>query len=374
MKKMYKMIAISWSVSLMLALVLTTNLPVFSQVPAIPVLQSDGLTQRIERELERIARLGGGQVGVHALHLESGRQVSFNPQVRFPMASTVKVAIAVQLLTKIERGELALTTMVDLQPSDLHPGSGTISSLLAKPGVQLSIENLLELMMVISDNSATDILLRLAGGTQAVQNRLNELGIRGMSVDRSIIQLLADLQGVTLPPAEQWTTGFYEKLEAERLPDARKKAVEIFATDPRDTSTPAAMTDLIGGQVMLFSADFAVMLPQVKGGKIRGLAVTSTKRSPAIPELPTVNEALGLKDYELIAYFAMFAPAGTPPDVVAKLNQAINAAAQSKDIQEKFAGIGFAVEPGTPEALAQRSKLETAKWAKAIADAKIEPQ
>ena len=139
-------------------------------------------------------------------------------------------------------------------------------------------------------------------------------------------------------------------------------------------SGPAAMTDLIGGQVMMFTADFGVMLPQVKGGKVRGLAVTSSKRSAAIPELPTVNEALGLKDYELIAYFAMFAPAGTPPDVIAKLNQAINAAAQSKDIQEKFAGIGFAVEPGTPEALAQRSKLETAKWAKAIADAKIEPQ
>ncbi|MDF2466824.1 MAG: Uncharacterized protein K0Q43_5059 [Ramlibacter sp.] len=139
-------------------------------------------------------------------------------------------------------------------------------------------------------------------------------------------------------------------------------------------SGPAAMTDLIGGQVMMFTADFAVMLPQVKGGKVRGLAVTSTKRSPAVPELPSVNEALGLKDYELIAYFAVFAPAGTPPDIVAKLNAAVNAAAQSKDIQEKFAPIGFAVEPGTPEALAQRSKLETAKWAKAIKDAKIEPQ
>jgi len=139
-------------------------------------------------------------------------------------------------------------------------------------------------------------------------------------------------------------------------------------------SGPAAMTDLIGGQVMLFTADFAVMLPQVKAGKIRGLAVTSTKRSPAIPELPTVNEALGLKDYELIAYFAVFAPAGTPPDVVARLNQAVNAAAQSKEIQEKFAAIGFSVDPGTPEALAQRTRLETAKWAKAIRDAKIEPQ
>ena len=139
-------------------------------------------------------------------------------------------------------------------------------------------------------------------------------------------------------------------------------------------SGPAAMTDLIGGQVMMFTADFAVTVPQHKAGKIRGLAVTSTKRAAAVPELPTVNEALGLKDYELIAYFAVFAPAGTPPDVVAKLNQAINAAANSKDVQDKFAPNGFSVEPGTPEALAQRNKVETAKWAKAIQDAKIEPQ
>ncbi len=150
--------------------------------------------------------------------------------------------------------------------------------------------------------------------------------------------------------------------------------VGVQMTNVPYKSGPAAMTDLIGGQVMMFSADFAVMLPQVKASKIRGLAVTSSKRSAAVPDLPSVNEALGLKDYELIAYFAVFAPAGTPPDIVTKLNQAINTAAQSKDIQEKFAAIGFAVEPGTPEALAQRSKLETAKWAKAIRDAKIEQQ
>ena len=139
-------------------------------------------------------------------------------------------------------------------------------------------------------------------------------------------------------------------------------------------SGPAAMTDLIGGQVNMFSADFAVMLPQVKAGKVRGLAVTSSKRSPAVPDLPTVNEALGLKDYELIAYFAVFAPAGTPADIVNKLNQAVNAAANSKEVQERFAGIGFAVDPGTPADLAKRSVAETAKWAKAIRDAKIEPQ
>jgi tripartite-type tricarboxylate transporter receptor subunit TctC len=139
-------------------------------------------------------------------------------------------------------------------------------------------------------------------------------------------------------------------------------------------SGPNAMTDLIGGQVNMFTADFAVTVPQHKGGKIRGLAVTSTKRVSVVPELPTVNEALGLKDYELIAYFAVFAPAGTPPDVIAKLNQAVNSAASSKDIQDKFAPNGFSVEPGTPEALAQRNRAETAKWEKAIREAKIEAQ
>ena len=137
---------------------------------------------------------------------------------------------------------------------------------------------------------------------------------------------------------------------------------------------PAAMTDLIGGQVNMFTADFAVMLPQVKAGKVRGLAVTSMQRAKAIPELPTVNEALGLKDYELIAYFALFAPAGTPPEVINRLNRAANAAANDKDILERFAALGFETAPGTPQALADRTKVETAKWAKAIREARIEPE
>ncbi|MFO1330697.1 MAG: tripartite tricarboxylate transporter substrate binding protein [Rubrivivax sp.] len=139
-------------------------------------------------------------------------------------------------------------------------------------------------------------------------------------------------------------------------------------------SGPAAMTDLIGGQVNMFTADFAVTVPQQKAGKIRGLAVTSMKRAAAVPELPTVNEALGVKDFELIAYFAVFAPAGTPPDVVAKLNAAVNAAANAKDVQEKFAATGFSVEPGTPDDLARRNRAETVKWEKAIRDARIEAQ
>ena len=139
-------------------------------------------------------------------------------------------------------------------------------------------------------------------------------------------------------------------------------------------SGPAAMTDLIGGQVNVFTADFAVMVPQVKGGKVRGLAVTSSKRSAVVPDLPTVNEALGLKDYELIAYFAIFAPTGTPPEAIARLNKAINNAANAKDVQEKLSSFGLVIDPGTPEDLARRNQAESVKWAKAIRDAKIEPQ
>jgi tripartite-type tricarboxylate transporter receptor subunit TctC len=139
-------------------------------------------------------------------------------------------------------------------------------------------------------------------------------------------------------------------------------------------SGPAAMTDLIGGQVNMFTADFAVMLPQVKAGKVRGLAVTSMQRAPSVPDLPTVNEALGLKDYELIAYFALFAPAGTPPEVINRLNRAANAAASDKELQERFAALGFETSPGTPQAMAERTRVETAKWAKAIREAKIEAE
>ncbi len=151
-------------------------------------------------------------------------------------------------------------------------------------------------------------------------------------------------------------------------------AADIKMTGVSYKSGPNAMTDLIGGQVNMFTADFAVTLPQVQAGKIRGLAVTSLKRSPAIPELPTVNEALGIKNYELIAFFAVFGPAGMPKDAVMKLNKAINEAAKSKELTERFASMGFETQPGTPEALAQKIKLETAKWAQAIKAAGMEPE
>ena len=139
-------------------------------------------------------------------------------------------------------------------------------------------------------------------------------------------------------------------------------------------SSPNAVTDLISGQVQLFSADLAVTLTHVKSGKIRALAVTSTQRSLLAPDVPTVNEAADLKTYELIAWFAVFAPAATPRDVIARLNDAVRKSAEAKDVRERFAPIGLELAAGSPEQLGARVKVEAAKWAKAMSEAGIEPE
>ena len=200
---------------------------------------------RLEREIARLAPIGGGSMGVAAVHLESGREVYLNRSVAYPMASSVKVAIAVQLLNRVDRGEMRLDSMITIQPTDLHPGSGTLTELFNKPGVVLSVRNLLELMLLISDNSATDIVLRLAGGGPAVNRRLNELSVQGMRVDRPTIRLIADWAGVPLSDTAQVTMRDWGAIARNVTPEQRAAAAQAFDTDPRDTSTPEAMADLL---------------------------------------------------------------------------------------------------------------------------------
>lgn len=220
-------------------------------VAALPVVvlaqpaPEDGLA-RLQAELERLAPLSGGTMGIGVLHLESGSQLYLNADEPFPMASTVKVPLAVRLLTMVDRGELRLDSMITVVESDLHPGSGEISHLLDDPGVILSVRNLMELMLLISDNSATDILLRTAGGGGAVHARLSELGVGGISADRSTIELIADAIGVTgLPPDDQRTPAAFRALSREVTEAQRAAAREAFYGDPRDTATPRGMTALL---------------------------------------------------------------------------------------------------------------------------------
>ncbi len=201
---------------------------------------------RLEREVARLAKGAGGRVGMSAIHLPSGRRVSLNGGERFPMASSYKVPIAVQLLDRTDRGELSLDRMVELTPRDLHPGSGTIASLLNKPGIALSVRNLLELMLLISDNSATDLLLDLAGGPAAVTARLRGLGIDGIDVNRPTLRLLLDWSGIReAPPESEWSPERFAKLHEAVSPEERKAAAARFDADPQDTATPDAMAALL---------------------------------------------------------------------------------------------------------------------------------
>lgn len=211
-----------------------------------PVTAADSQLLRLEHEMERVSQIAGGEVGASVIHLETGRKVSFHGDDRFPMASTFKIPVAVQLLHRVDRGELKLDQMIEIHPSDLHPGSGTLTALFNQPGVSLSIRNLMDLMLLISDNSAADILLRLAGGPDAVTARMRDLGIEGISVNRSTARLIADWDGVkNLPPESQWSPAMWHRLFEAVSPDDARKAAAAADRDPRDTSTPSAMATLL---------------------------------------------------------------------------------------------------------------------------------
>ena len=220
-------------------------------LPAIPLTAQsvmpagDAGLGRLLAEIERLAPNSGGTVGVGAIHLETGRAVWLNEDDRFPMASTYKVPIAVQLLSRVDRGEITLADMVELEPTDIHPGSGTISNLFDDPGVALSLRNLLELMLLISDNSATDLTLTAAGGPDAVNARMSELGVEGLSVNRPTSVLIGDYSGVETPADGQISMAeFRDRAGGVSAPE-RDAAREAFSTDTRDTSTPLAMAYLL---------------------------------------------------------------------------------------------------------------------------------
>lgn len=228
----------------LLACLLLATLPLDGAAqPFTP--QDDPSLPRLLAEVERIAASGDGTVGVAAVELESGRAVHLNGDVPFPMASTYKVPIAVQLLTRVERGELRLEEQAELTPEDLHPGSGTLTRLFDDPGVALSLTNLLELMLLISDNSATDLVLQAAGGPAAVTARMRELGVEGLRVDRPTSVLIGDFSGVSVPEDGRISQERFRELSREVTPERRREARRAFATDPRDTATPAAMARLL---------------------------------------------------------------------------------------------------------------------------------
>ena len=141
---------------------------------------------------------------------------------------------------------------------------------------------------------------------------------------------------------------------------------------PYKGDTPA-LVDLVSGQVHLMFGTAVSFLPYVKSGRLNALAVTNPRRSPIVPNVPTVAES-GLPGFEALQWFGVFVPAGTSRDIVARLNMDIVKSARLPDVRERMTGLGADVVGSTPEEFAAFQKADAAKWAKVVKEsgAKIE--
>ena len=142
---------------------------------------------------------------------------------------------------------------------------------------------------------------------------------------------------------------------------------------PYKGSAPA-LTDVIGGQVNLMFDAGVSALPQVRAGKLRALAVTSSKRSSSAPDLPTVAEAGNLPGYEATIWFGFVAPVGTPQEIVNRLSQEISKVMRQPGLRERFAPQGVELASSNPAEFAEFIKTEIPKWGKVLRDANVAPE
>ena len=134
-----------------------------------------------------------------------------------------------------------------------------------------------------------------------------------------------------------------------------------------------ALNDVMGGQIPMYFANMASGLPHVKAGKLRALAITGSKRSAALPEIPTIAET-GLPGYEVYEWNAIFAPAGTPAPVIAKISDAVQKAMQEPAFRERLAMLGGEPAGYAPDAAARFVHGQAALWGKVVREAHITPQ
>lgn len=212
--------------------------------PPKPLAQQSA-EAKLLAEFARFATLSDGTVGIAARDLQTGETQALNGDTLFPMASAYKVAVAGRIFALVDAGELRLDDMLALDPA--LASEGGIAWMFNRPGVSLSVDRLLELMLQKSDNNATDVLVARAGGPRAVTAFVQKLGVTGLRVDSDTAHLLYRAMGI------HPTSGrFRQNAEAARKADPQIGVRDIrdlpnmaFAMEVEDTSTPAAMMDLI---------------------------------------------------------------------------------------------------------------------------------
>jgi tripartite-type tricarboxylate transporter receptor subunit TctC len=133
------------------------------------------------------------------------------------------------------------------------------------------------------------------------------------------------------------------------------------------------INDLLAGQIPFMFSNLSVVLGNIQGGKLRALAVTSTQRVPQLPDVPTVAES-GFPGFDAATWFALIAPAGTPSDVMMRINAETKKIMASEDLRKRFETIGMLPDKDlTPDEINAYIKAEIAKWGKVIQDAGVKP-
>lgn len=205
-----------------------------------------GRIERLKIQIDGVIQGVEDKVGVAIKHLESGEELYINSDTFFPMASVFKIPIFVEVMAQVNAGELSLEDTIDIRKQDQHMGSGILSDLDA-PGIRLSLRNCINLMMMVSDNSAADILLTKVGA-ESVNARLREYGITNMTVNRTCQHLIMDYLGMDVQKYHNMSLEAvlqdYRKLR-EQNPEWVDQARNSFSTIRKDQSTPRDMNKLL---------------------------------------------------------------------------------------------------------------------------------
>ncbi len=267
-------------------------------LPGIALARPAATPVALQQEATRLAALLPGDLGAMIVHLESGRSVQVNADRAFPMASTMKVPVAVHILKLVDEGKLTLQQQVTLGAEDVYPEMGGPMDTHLSAGSAITVRDLLHMMITVSDNNATDILIRLGGGTDAVTARMRALGIDGLRVDRYIWELLANYRGNDASQARPLGPAEYGELSrSPRGEELRRSHTNTWNADPRDTSSARAMALLLQkvwkGEVL--AAPTTAVLQDIMGAtrtgsaRLRGML---PKATPVAHKTGTVGDVI----------------------------------------------------------------------------------
>lgn len=234
---------------------------------------------RLESHLLYLSSKLVGKVGVAAQIVGKNKIISLHGDDFFPMASTYKIAIAVSLLRDVDLQKLTLQQSVKVNPADYIAGSGILTTYFQHQGLEISLGNLIDLMIIESDNSATQLCLSLAGGPSQVSQTLKTLGITNQSVDRAADELLQDFYGLEAPAT---VNNVNKTMKDDPTLVTRLNAPNLsFEADLRDQTTPLAMLSLL---TQIHEAN--ILSPASQRFLLQAMARTQTAQNRIKGKLP----------------------------------------------------------------------------------------